>query len=160
MPEHSRPSAVPRRRATLLAPLLLVVAALAAAVTVRAQTVIDREPNPPGGWEPARQITSNRCIPVREGAESCQTFSVAADGLFRLPSKSPDALSEGAGDVSGLLPQPQLPGRPTGWQALLAPNVRVWNSAFFSWLGNNDSGFAWRSTRGYRFASKMTSSLG
>jgi len=106
MPEHSRPSAVPRRRAPLLAPLLLVVAALAAAVTVRAQTVIDREPNPPGGWEPARQITDNRCVPVREGAEECRTFAVASDGLFRLPSKSPDALSEGAGDVSGLLPPP------------------------------------------------------
>ncbi len=53
-----------------------------------------------------------------------------------------------------------LPGRPSGWQALLALGVQVWSNAFFSWQGNNDSGFVWRSTRGYRFASKMTSSLG
>jgi len=57
-------------------------------------------------------------------------------------------------------PRLDLPGRPNGWQALLAPNVQPWNNGFFSWVGNNDSGFAWRSTRGYRFASKMTSSLG
>jgi hypothetical protein len=57
-------------------------------------------------------------------------------------------------------PRLNLPGRPSGWQALLAPGVQVWSNAFFSWQGNNDSGFVWRSTRGYRFASKMTSSLG
>jgi hypothetical protein len=57
-------------------------------------------------------------------------------------------------------PRLNLPGRPSGWQALRAPEVQVWNNAFFSWAGNNDSGFAWHSTRGYRFASKITSSLG
>ncbi|MCL6541203.1 MAG: hypothetical protein K6T87_11600 [Roseiflexus sp.] len=57
-------------------------------------------------------------------------------------------------------PRLNLPGRPSGWQALRAPGVQVWSNAFFSWQGNNDSGFVWRSTRGYRFASKMTSSLG
>jgi hypothetical protein len=36
MPDHLRPSAVPRRRATLLALLLLALAALGAAITVRA----------------------------------------------------------------------------------------------------------------------------
>jgi len=64
------------------------------------------------------------------------------------------------GDISAFLPRLNLPGRPSGWQALLAPGVQVWSNAFFSWRGNNDSGFVWRSTRGYRFASKMTSSLG
>jgi len=51
MPEHSAPSAVPRRRATLLALLLLVLAALAAAATGVARA--DGSDAPPG-WVRAR----------------------------------------------------------------------------------------------------------
>jgi len=89
MPDHLRPSAVPRRRATLLALLLLALAALGAAITVRAQTTIDPQPNPPGGWMPAEHIVDNRCVPVAPGAQRCRTVAVRDDGLFRLPSKSP-----------------------------------------------------------------------
>jgi uncharacterized repeat protein (TIGR01451 family) len=37
-----------------------------------------------------------------------------------------------------------LPGRPSGWQAALAPGVQVWNNAFFSWQGNQTPPYAWR----------------
>jgi uncharacterized repeat protein (TIGR01451 family) len=40
-------------------------------------------------------------------------------------------------------PRLDLPGRPSGWQALRAPGVQVWSNAFFSWIGNRDSGYAW-----------------
>jgi len=89
MPDHLRPSAVPRRRAVMLALLLLVLAALGAAITVRAQTTIDPQRNPPGGWMPAEHIVDNRCVPVAPGAQRCRTVAVRDDGLFRLPSKSP-----------------------------------------------------------------------
>jgi hypothetical protein len=48
MPDHLRPSAVPRRRATLLALLLLALAALGAAATGVAQADSSQTPGP--GW--------------------------------------------------------------------------------------------------------------
>jgi uncharacterized repeat protein (TIGR01451 family) len=42
-------------------------------------------------------------------------------------------------------PRLNLPGRPSGWQALLAPGVQVWSNAFFSWQGNRTPPYAWRS---------------
>jgi hypothetical protein len=52
MPDHLRPSAVPRRRATLLALLLLALAALGAAATGVARADGSTTPGP--GWVRAR----------------------------------------------------------------------------------------------------------
>ena len=41
-------------------------------------------------------------------------------------------------------PRLNLPGRPSGWQAALAPGVQVWSNAFFSWQGNRTPPYAWR----------------
>jgi hypothetical protein len=52
MPDHLRPSAVPRRRAVMLALLLLVLAALGAAATGIARADGSTTPGP--GWVRAR----------------------------------------------------------------------------------------------------------
>ncbi|WP_448545688.1 hypothetical protein [Roseiflexus sp.] len=81
MPEHSNPSAVPRRRATLLALLLLAVAALAAAVTVRAQTV-DNSVTPGPEWVKADAIVGSECVPSGPYSTRCFTTVVKAEGLY------------------------------------------------------------------------------
>jgi uncharacterized repeat protein (TIGR01451 family) len=47
------------------------------------------------------------------------------------------------GSYLAAYPRLNLPGRPSGWQALLAPGVQVWSNAFFSWVGNRTPPYAW-----------------
>jgi uncharacterized repeat protein (TIGR01451 family) len=79
MPDHLRPSAVPRRRATLLALLLLALAALGAAITVWAQ---DNSVTPGPEWVPADAIVGPQCVPVSPYRSDCFATLVTAKGLY------------------------------------------------------------------------------
>ena len=92
MPDHLRPSAVPRRRATLLALLLLALAALGAAATGVARADGSQTPGP--GWVKADAIVSSECVPSGPNRSDCFSRVVRAEGLFEyVPRRIPVAAS-------------------------------------------------------------------
>ena len=90
MHDHSSLSAVPRRRAVMLALLLLVLAALGAASMAWA----DGSTTPGPGWVAADAIVSSECVPSGPNRSDCFSRVVRAEGLFEYtPRRIPVAAS-------------------------------------------------------------------
>jgi uncharacterized repeat protein (TIGR01451 family) len=130
MPEHSSRSAVPRRRAVMLALLLLVLAALGAAATGIARADGSTTPGP--GWVAADAIVSSECVPSGPNRSDCFSRVVRAEGLFEyVPRRIPVGAST----------DPQRPSSPP--VVIDRPQCRVNGEFIFYPPGNWHYGQRW-----------------
>jgi hypothetical protein len=130
MPEHSSRSAVPRRRAVMLALLLLVLAALGAAATGIARADGSTTPGP--GWVAADAIVSSECVPSGPNRSDCFSRVVRAEGLYEfVPRRIPVGAST----------DPQRPSSPP--VVIDRPQCRVNGEFIFYPPGNWHYGQRW-----------------